>query len=48
MVNICDGMEVWVVPGDNAKEFPTAHSHIVARSLVGIPAHHRTRIAGLR
>ena len=36
------------VPGDNAKEFPTARSHIVARSLVGIPAHQRFRIAGLR
>ena len=37
-----------LVPLDNAKEFPTARSHIVARSLVGIPRHQSFRISGLR
>jgi hypothetical protein len=37
-----------LVPLDNARVFPTARSHIVARNLVGIPLHQSFRIAGLR
>jgi hypothetical protein len=37
-----------LVPLDSARVFPTARSHIVARSLVGIPLHQSFRIAGLR